>query len=275
MKVETIKTEIGQIEYSIVGQGRPVLFIHGGHSNCYETLCTIGFNHHEYQLIIPSRPGYGNTPLGDKTTPKKSAELIISLLDSLNIDKVILYAISAGGPTGIELAANYTGRVEKLVLASAVSKKWLDKNDKEYKAAYRLFTPKMEGFIWSMIRLFSKVTPRLIANSFYPQLSDQKVHRLENHDIRKLCLLFKHFNSKEGFLNDINHATSSIEKIKCPTLVIHSKHDTSVSYSHALHSSKMIKNARLVGLENEWGHLFWIGKDSKDSIEKTLEFIEQ
>jgi hypothetical protein len=37
----------------------------------------------------------------------------------------------------------------------------------------------------------------------------------------------------------------------------------------------MIKNSKLVGLDNEWGHLFWIGHDSNVSIRKTIEFIEQ
>jgi len=35
----------------------------------------------------------------------------------------------------------------------------------------------------------------------------------------------------------------------------------------------MIENSKLVALDNEWGHLFWIGNDSKHSIRKTIEFI--
>jgi hypothetical protein len=48
-----------------------------------------------------------------------------------------------------------------------------------------------------------------------------------------------------------------------------------VSYEHAEHANRMIKNSKLVGLDNEWGHLFWIGHDSNVSIRKTIEFIEQ
>ena len=94
-----------------------------------------GFDTIKYQLITPSRPGYGNTPLNDNFTPKDTADLTASLLYYLGIDKVIVYAISAGGLTSIELAAEYPERVEKLILASAVSKKWLDKNGKVYKTA--------------------------------------------------------------------------------------------------------------------------------------------
>ncbi len=276
MKTEIIKTKKGQIEYSILGEGIPIIFIHGGHSNCKETLCLKGFDLDRYQLIIPSRPGYGNTPLSNKTTPKKSAELIISLLDYLKIDKVVLYAVSAGGLTAIEIAANYNQRVEKFILASAVSKKWFDENDKIYKTAKKIFNPKIEAYLWGLIRLISRVFPRMIGNSFYPQFSSKKPHRLDRDDINELLLLFRNFNSKEGFMSDINHNIEKdlITRINCPTLVIHSEYDTSVPYSHAVHSNKMINGAKLVSLKNEWGHIFWIGKDSNESIRKTIEFIE-
>lgn len=60
--------------------------------------------------------------------------------------------------------------------------------------------------------------------------------------------------------------------IKCPPLIIHSKNDNSVAFEHAEHATKMIKNSKLLGLDNEWGHLFWIGNDS---IKKTIEYIEE
>jgi pimeloyl-ACP methyl ester carboxylesterase len=123
MKIEIINTDKGQIEYSIVGKGKPLIFLHGGHSNCKETLFHKGFDTNKYMLITPSRPGYGKTPLDDKYTPMKTADLIVALLNYLKIDKVVLYAISAGGLTSIELAARYPERVEKLILASAVSMK--------------------------------------------------------------------------------------------------------------------------------------------------------
>ena len=143
MKLEIINTDKGQIEYSIVGKGKPVLFLHGGHSNCKETLFHKGFDTNKFQLITPSRPGYGKTPLDDKLTPRKTADLVVALLNYLKMDKIVLYAISAGGLTSIELASRYPERVDKLILASAVSKKWLDKNGQVYRTAKKLFNPKM------------------------------------------------------------------------------------------------------------------------------------
>lgn len=277
MNSKVINTKFGKIEYSTTGNGTPVLFIHGGHTNCNSTLWHKGFDLKKFQLIAPSRPGYSNTPLNDNKTPKQAADLIISLLDYLDINKVILYGISAGGLTTIELAGNYPERVEKLILASAVSKEWLDKNGKLYKTAQRIFNPKVEGFVWGMIRFFSGLFPNLIAKNFYPEFTTNMPHKLLKEDVKELLSMFKNFSSGTGFINDIDQNIDNdvIYRIKCSTLIVHSKNDNSVSFEHALHSKKMIKNSKLVELNNEWGHLFWIGNDSNDSISKTIEFITE
>ena len=277
MSGKVINTRLGEIEYSTTGNGKPVLFIHGGHTNCNSTLWHKGFDLKKFQLISPSRPGYSNTPLNDNKTPKQTADLIICLLDYLGIDKVILYGISAGGLTTIELAGNYPERVEKLVLASTVSKEWLDKKGKLYKTAQRIFNPKVEGFVWGMIRFLSGLFPNLIAKNFYPEFTTNVPHKLIKEDVNELLSMFKNFSSGTGFINDIdqNIDYDVISKIKCPTLIIHSKNDNSVPFEHALHSKKMIENSKLVELNNEWGHLFWIGSDSITSIEKTIKFTEE
>lgn len=277
MEIKIIDTDKGQVEYSTVGNGIPVLFLHGGHSNCKETLFHKGFNTDKYQLITPSRPGYGNTPLDKNFTPKRTADLIVSLLTYLRIDKVILYAISASGLTSIELAARYPERVEKLILASAVSKRWLDQDGQVYKTAKKLFNPRTEKIVWGLIRFFSVIFPKMIATNFYPQFSKNKPHRLDKNDIKELLSTFKHYNSKEGFICDIDHDVeqAQISKIQCPTLIIHSRNDNSVSFEHAEYANKKIKQSQLIELDNEWGHLFWIGKDSHKPIRKIIEFIEK
>ena len=277
MDCKVINTRLGDIEYSSIGKGIPIVFLHGGHSNCHENLCHKGFDIEKFQLITPSRPGYGKTTLNDNRTPKQAADLITKLLDHLSIDRVIVYGISAGGLTAIELAANYPNRATKLILASAVSKKWLDENGNIYKAAQIMFNPHVEKFTWGAVRLFSRIFPQLLAKSFYPQFSKRQLKGLKDEDIHDLIFAMKYYNSGHGFLNDINQTIndSTIAKIKCPTLIIHSRNDSSVPFEHALHAKEMIENSELVELNNEWGHLFWIGTDSITSIEETRQFIEE
>jgi len=277
MNSKVINTRLGNIEYCSIGNGTPILFLHGGHSNCYDTLSRKGFDLKKFQLITPSRPGYGKTPLNDNQTPKKAAELILELLNCQVSQGCIVYGISAGGLTAIELAANYPNKVRKLILASAISKKWLDENGKTYKTAKKIFNPKVEKLIWGMVKFFSRVFPNMIAKNFYPQFSKNQLHKLKKDDIQELISAMKHYNSKKGFLNDINQdiADVTITKVKCPTLIIHSENDNSVSLEHPENANRMIENSTIEILQNEWGHLFWIGTDSRKSIEKIMRFIKK
>jgi len=277
MDNQIMNTKLGEIEYCTIGKGIPVLFVHGGHSNCNETLCHKGFDLENFQLITPSRPGYGKIPLSDNKNPRQTADLIMELLKGLSVDNIIVYGISAGGLTAIELAGNYPNKVSKLILASAVSKKWLDEQGKIYKTAKKMFNPKIEKIVWGMVRFFSSIFPNMIAKSFYPQFSKNPVHKLKKVDIKELVSTMKFYNSKMGFLNDIDQNINDeiITKIKCPTLIIHSENDSSVPLEHAKYSNQMITSSKIEILQNDWGHLFWIGADSKSSIEKTIEFIKE
>ncbi|MDJ1498660.1 alpha/beta hydrolase [Cytophagaceae bacterium DM2B3-1] len=165
MSTSTIQTDLGILEYNVSGKGFPILFLHGGHSNCEETMAHKGFDQTRYQLITPSRPGYGNTPLTSNKTALQAANLCIALLDRLGLGKVIVYGISAGGPTALSLAANYPDRVEKLVLASAVTQTWPE--SKVYKLARLVFHPTIEWCIWRLIHIGMHVFPLYLANFFF------------------------------------------------------------------------------------------------------------
>ena len=84
MNCKIVNTKLGAIEYSSIGNGIPILFVHGGHSNCNESLCHKGFDLEKYLLITPSRPGYGKTPLNGNRTPGQAADLISELLNNVS-----------------------------------------------------------------------------------------------------------------------------------------------------------------------------------------------
>jgi len=63
--METLQRETskGKIEYTLLGNGKPMLIVVGGHTNCKETIFHKGFDPGKYCFVTPSRPGYGLTPL--------------------------------------------------------------------------------------------------------------------------------------------------------------------------------------------------------------------
>lgn len=274
---DIVQTERGRVEYRDVGSGIPIIVLHGGHSNCRDTLCYKGLDPRKFRLIIPSRPGYGRTPLDQHQYPKKAAELMISLLDKLDIDRVIVYGISAGGPTAIELAATYPTRTNKLILASAVSKKWLHPPEITYYIARIIFHPFTEYLTWLKVRLFSRLFPGLFARIFITQMSTCENISISKQEADKLRQMLAFQRSKHGFNNDISQQINPgvLRKIECPTLIIHSKYDKSVTVDHALHANTEISNSRLEILNNKWGHLVWIGDDSVKGLNTIAKFAEE
>lgn len=270
-------TRLGWVEYSQRGEGMAVLFVHGGHSNCQDTLFLKGWDQQKYQLIIPSRPGYGKTPLVNDQTPKAAADLFIALLDTLEIDQVIVYGISAGGWTALEMAANYPDRVRKLLLVSAVSTKWLDKHEKTYQLARRMFHPKVAWLSWSLVHVFAGLAPRLIAKSFYAEFSSLKGAKITRQEGKELSGALKKYRSGTGFVNDLdqNIDTATLNKIHCPTLILHSRYDASVSPEHAKHAHQEIQGAQLHMLENKWGHMLWLDQEYQEVLRLINNFLDE
>lgn len=275
MQVFKVSLGSGQIEYSLVGTGKPILILHGGHSNCRETLSHKGLDQNNFQLITPSRPGYGNTPLGKNTSPESAANLLCELLDSLQIEKVLVLGVSAGGPTAIAFASLFPNRIDKLVLASAVTKKWMDLTDTNYKKAQKIFHPKMEKITWFFLRTFVKIMPSFIAKSMFEELSTLRDYEIQNQEKKSLKSMLLKQGSGSGFLNDLSQVVdeNGLERIVCPTLIVHSENDHAVDITHALHASKKIPHSKLMKTYNSWGHLIWLGPEADEILSKINSFF--
>jgi hypothetical protein len=54
MSTRLLRTAYGDVEYSLRGQGQPLLFVHGGDGSCAETLFHQGFDPQHFCLLTPS-----------------------------------------------------------------------------------------------------------------------------------------------------------------------------------------------------------------------------
>jgi len=276
MTTQIIDTNKGIIEFSLIGEGIPILFVHGGHSSSNEKLFQKGFDTNRFCLITPSRPGYGNTPLSNNFSPKHAAELFIAILDELKLKSVIVIGISAGGLTAIELVSSFPDRVAKLILISAVTKKWLAENDKTYIKAKKIFSPAIEKYSWGLFRFFYSLFPNLMAKTMFKELSNFQPIDFTKDEVAELFTMIKLQRSKNGFINDLNQSIdqNTITGIDCPTLILHSSKDNSVNIEHAKYAHSKIKNSILKTYTNRWGHLLWLGQESNIPIKDALKFID-
>jgi pimeloyl-ACP methyl ester carboxylesterase len=280
-RVYTLNNSGENIEYSIIGEGKPILILHGGHSNCNEEFGYAELIKAGYSLITPSRPGYGRTSPKLGSSLEEASKAYGILLDHLGLENLHVIAISAGGPSGIHFAAAYPERVKSLGLQSAVTKEWLTPRDKEYRAAHILFRPKTEKYVWKMIGFMSNLFPEFIFKQMVSSFSHLKGKEISRHISKSDIESFKKMNNRQrsgsGFIIDIKQTNEinkqHLEAIRCPVLILHSKNDSAVSVEHAKHAAKYISHANLELLDS-WGHLIWIGKGSEEMNKKLINFLK-
>ena len=117
----TVATASGPVEYAERGSGEPVLAIHGTLGGWDQGLVSAEFlRAGGFRIIAPSRPGYLGTPLSTGRTFPQQGDALAALLDALGIDRIIVFAVSGGGPASYELAARHPERVRRLVEVDAV-----------------------------------------------------------------------------------------------------------------------------------------------------------
>ncbi|MDU1847743.1 MAG: alpha/beta hydrolase [Niallia nealsonii] len=279
-KIEFFSTEGVTIEYSIIGKGEPILVMHGGHSNCNEEFGYDFLIENGFSVITPSRPGYGKTSKEVGKSLTIACEYYVKLLNRLNIKKVHILAISAGGPSGIYFAAKYPEYVRTLILQSAVTKEWLNPNDKKHKIAKFLFHPKFEKVTWKLISSMNNRFPLFIFKRMFPSFSTLKYsdakNKIDNDDREAIRRMNYRQNSGYGFYIDLEQVneitTEDLQAVSCPTLIMQSKFDGAVPIEHAYYAQKNILTSELCLIES-WGHLIWLGKSSNETNYNLFSFL--
>jgi pimeloyl-ACP methyl ester carboxylesterase len=108
------------LRYATVGQGEPVLCIHG--TNIADSVITPlrGFYpalFEDYKLISYYRAGYnGSTLKSSELSIEEGAEHVKGLLDHLGLEKAHILAFSFGGVIGFQFMLSYPERVHSAIL---------------------------------------------------------------------------------------------------------------------------------------------------------------
>ncbi len=278
MKSLIVHTSKGPIEYILTGSGPVVLNIHGTSSDCFSDSGLMPLIEGGFSLLTPSRPGYGRTPLAVGRTAAEAADAIMGLLDALRKEACFVVAVSGGGPTGVALAARFPARVQRLVLLEAGTQPENRPQEPAYKDQVAFYGP-MHPVIWGMLGLMSRLSPRSTARQclaiFSTHDPDDALRRLSDADIRQLGRFFQGHSSRQGALNDLTHTVGedTLLAVRQPTLVIHSREDRTVPFSHAEWTLKHIPQAELCE-SGFTGHSYWIGPDYSQLCHRIVEFLK-
>ncbi len=111
--------------YEIYGQGKPLVLIHGGGSTIQTTFGrVIPLLARQRKIIAVELQAHGRTADRNKDLSfEQDADDVAALLKNLHIDKADIFGFSNGGTTTLQIAIRHPELVDKIIIASALSKR--------------------------------------------------------------------------------------------------------------------------------------------------------
>jgi pimeloyl-ACP methyl ester carboxylesterase len=276
----TIRLGQGVVEYRLDRREKDtVLVFHGGHLNAGLALGEDVYVDGGYSVLVPSRPGYGRTPLTTGRTAGGFADVARSLCERLGITRLAaVVGVSGGGPTAVALAARCPDLVERVILQSAVGP--LPWPARRVRLAARLvFAGATERVTWSAVGAIMRARPDLGLRMLLGDLSTlparQVLAGLSAADRGLLVDLFSRMRSGQGFRNDLADLAAGrvpVREVGQPALVIHSRKDGAVPFRHAEAITAAIRRGELVESDAD-SHFIWLGRDYPAIGDRMRDFL--
>jgi pimeloyl-ACP methyl ester carboxylesterase len=245
---EVFPTPDGDIEYSVQGEGTPVLVLHGaGGGFDFGLWSGRVFFRENHTVISVSRFGYLRSPVPEDASIQKQAARYHDLLDRLNITKVMVVGTSAGGPSAIRFANDYPENCSGLILISAVSMAEPSGSGEPVHIRVIHLIQQSDYSYWLFSRLGQSTIldmmgiPKDVYERFTPE---QKRLAQEMLDVMHPMTL-----RYQGTINDAEMLLRDeipVGNISCPVLIMHARDDALVNFIHAENAHERIPHSRLV-----------------------------
>jgi pimeloyl-ACP methyl ester carboxylesterase len=212
-----------------------------------------GFPSAAFGLLTWSRPGYLRTPLAAGPDFEQQADLLATLLDTLGVGEVALFAHSGGGPTAVHFAARYPQRTWALILESAVTQRrpWVRSRllgsragNWVLNAAARFRPQKVFG---ALLRAESGLDAERTRDVIARALRDPAREAVLRGWLR--CASPAAWR-RNGLANDAARIEAleslPLQAVSAPTLIIHGLGDAEVPVHDAERAARLVRSAELV-----------------------------
>lgn len=247
---EILKTDHGDIEYVVKGEGPPVLVLHGAGGG-YDQGLLLGKTSFgdAFKFISVSRFGFLRSPIPEDSSVEAQAVLYAILLDHLKIEKVIVVAGSAGGPSALQFAHDYPEKCTELILVSAISMSIAPDKD-AFRTQVIHSIQKSDFVYWGFTKVFRSLFLQLIGVP--PEV--YKGFALEQKELVQEFLDVMHPMSqrRRGSIHEFEIKpldSASMSEISAPTLILHARDDALVNYEHAEFAHRNIIQSKLILFE--------------------------
>jgi pimeloyl-ACP methyl ester carboxylesterase len=219
-----------------------------------------------------------------------------AVLDALGIERVGVMGTSGGGPTALQFALRHPKRTWALVMQSAISQRYVEPHRSTNSLLGRVIFSRCPGWLvdfggWSTICLLAKYWPGMLVRTLlYPSEDlDQAKAEARRAYVRRrpeqMAVMRGLVASgsplsvrRAGLWNDLEQYARlpvyPLERIVCPTLVLHGRADANVPFAHGVFVARTAPNAALLAQE-DCGHLIWVGPGAEGAREAVLDFLRR
>ncbi|WP_019059613.1 alpha/beta hydrolase [Streptomyces prunicolor] len=268
---ELVELAAGPVEYRFDRRGPvTVVVFYGGHMRAGLSLGEEVFAEAGWSVLVPSRPGYGRTPVSTGGSAGGFAGVTAALCAHLGITDVsAVVGVSGGGPTAVAMAARHPALVWRLILQSAVGPlPWPDRRTRL--GAQIVFAPHTERVSWALVHSLVRYAPnaglRMLLRDLTLLPVRDVVSGLRPEDRARLVALFSRMRSGRGFTRDLKEVGTTGDlaghagQVSQPALVIATRQDAAVRFAHAQALAATLPHAELLESLAD-SHLIWFGRD--------------
>jgi pimeloyl-ACP methyl ester carboxylesterase len=248
----------------------------GGYDQSLILAQTIGNS--DYRYIALSRPGYLGTPMDSGRTAEQQGDLIAALLDTLDIEKAGVIAVSGGGPSAVQFGLCHGNRCSGLVLVSTCAGR-VDTPIPLLFKVMMLFIrwPWFAGYFRRKAgKNVTAAAKRAIRD---PEILTRTINDTETWPIFSTMLLSTSDRMPQrldGTENDIEitrNLSYPLENLSSPVLVVHGTEDRLLPFeAHAKIFEARVPNAELFAVEG--GEHVAIFTHRKMVRAKVIEFMK-
>ena len=247
-----VHTSFGAVEYADVGEGEPLLVIHGIFGGRDQGLESFDGLLSDRRVLAPSRFGYLGSSMPHGATPGLQADALVELLDALGIERIDVIGYSAGSASALQLALRHPTRVRALIVMCG---DWPGPTaaapPRPLKLAYR-----SEAVMWLATTLAGPALLRFVAGvprDFELSAADKAKAR------RMIKIMFPVRERWHGVIFDAYSGNPDVnvyplDSIQVPTLVVHARDDTMASFASAEAAAQRIPDSHFVA-HPRGGHL--------------------
>lgn len=244
-----------RVHYTEMGQGRPLVLIHGLSGNIRDmTFSLMPRLAERYRVIAFDRPGMGYTPPMDGATITEQANLLADAAAALGAERPIVMGHSYGGAVALAWAVHRPDDLSALVLEASPAYPW----EGAMPLLYRVNSGPLAALAVPLITAWvpDRVVDQAIADTFAPQ---DEVPGYAEHIGAALSLrrtaLRANAQHRAGLLDQIRALVPHYPDIPVPIELIHGTADTTVGLSiHAEPFSRDVPQANLTRLDGI-GHM--------------------